>query len=59
VDFTLTCPYCGEPGELDIDAADEPGEQVFVEDCWVCCRPWSVRVRTDADGEVSVSVDRS
>lgn len=39
----LTCPYCWEP--LAIILADE-GEQDFVIDCEVCCRPILVRVRT-------------
>lgn len=55
----MECPYCGEPAELEVEATDEPGEQTFVEDCGVCCRPWAVRVFVGADGEVSVSVDRS
>ena len=46
-DTTMDCPYCGEPGSLEIEPEEEPGEQVYVEDCGVCCRPWSVRVRTD------------
>jgi hypothetical protein len=40
----VLCPYCGEPSELLLD----PGggaDQSYVEDCEVCCRPWSVRVR--------------
>jgi hypothetical protein len=58
MDFSLTCPYCGEPGELEIDATDEPSEQEFVQDCEVCCRPWSVTIRTAADGSVDVQVER-
>jgi hypothetical protein len=37
----------------------EPGEQVFVQDCAVCCRPWTVTVRVGHDGDVTYSVDRS
>jgi len=56
----VECPFCGEPGAVDVEPADaEPGEQEFVQDCEVCCRPWSVRVRVDHDGEIAVSVDRS
>ena len=58
MDFSLTCPYCGEPGEIDVDPTDEPSAQQFVEDCSVCCRPWSVRATTDADGNLQVEVDR-
>jgi len=55
------CPYCGEPGEIDLDSdvdRDSPGEQVFVQDCAVCCRPWTVTVRVSADGTASVTVDQ-
>lgn len=49
------CPYCGEPGEIFVD----PGggsRQDYVEDCSVCCRPWSVTVRIGAGGAVSVEL---
>ena len=39
-----SCPYCGEEVEILLD----PGggtEQRYVEDCEVCCRPWTVTVR--------------
>lgn len=48
----ISCPYCGEGVELLVD----PGggfDQEYVEDCEVCCRPWSVRVRFARDGTVS------
>jgi len=53
------CPYCGEPGEIDLDSDvdfDSPGNQVFVQDCAVCCRPWTVTVRVEADGTTNVTV---
>jgi hypothetical protein len=60
MEFSVECPFCGEPGEVDVDPGDaEPGEQVFVQDCEVCCRPWAVRVHVDHEGEIAVSVDRS
>ena len=37
------CPYCGEPIELLVDRAS--GEQRYIEDCAVCCRPIEVSVR--------------
>jgi hypothetical protein len=55
----LSCPWCGEPGEVDADVdPSEPGEHVFVQDCDVCCRPWTVRVTVGHDGEVAVALDR-
>lgn len=47
--FPLTCPYCGEEAELDIDQ-DGGSRQVFVQDCPVCCQPWQVEVVCDREG---------
>lgn len=55
----VICPYCGEPGEVDVDVdAGEPGEHVFVQDCAVCCHPWTVVVHVGPDGDLNVHVDR-
>jgi Cysteine-rich CPXCG len=55
----VQCPYCGEPGEVAADYDPEsPGDQVFVQDCEVCCNPWTVTVHVAPDGEVSVDVAR-
>lgn len=48
------CPYCGEPIELFVD--DSVGDQSYVEDCPVCCRPIQVTVTLDVDGAPSVAV---
>lgn len=45
------CPYCGESIELVIDPS-EP-EQVYIEDCSVCCRPIFMTVMVDED-EITV-----
>lgn len=44
----ISCPYCGESIDLIID--DSAGEQAYIEDCHVCCRPIEVAVSIDADG---------
>ncbi|HCH77677.1 MAG TPA: CPXCG motif-containing cysteine-rich protein, partial [Pseudomonas sp.] len=31
------CPYCGEPVEAVLDLS--AGDQQYIEDCAVCCRP--------------------
>ncbi len=49
-DFRVTCPFCGEPGEIYVEA-DVKGS--FVQDCEVCCNPWRVHVSRD-DEELSV-----
>jgi len=48
------CPYCGEPIELLID--ESAGEQRYIEDCQVCCRPIVVAVGVGEDGEPEVAV---
>jgi len=49
---TITCPYCGEAIELLVD--DSAGDQRYIEDCQVCCRPITVVVAIDGDGEPHV-----
>lgn len=52
----VECPYCGESVEIGLD----PGSgthQAYVEDCWVCCRPWVVHVDYDTDGAAAVWVE--
>ncbi|MBW8810733.1 MAG: CPXCG motif-containing cysteine-rich protein [Lysobacter sp.] len=50
----VDCPYCGEPIELIVD--DSAGDQRYIEDCQVCCRPIVVAVGVDEDGEPRVDV---
>jgi hypothetical protein len=53
----VECPFCGEPGEIAADYdPSQPGDQVFVQDCAVCCRPWTVTVHVGYDGEVTFDV---
>jgi len=49
-DHTLDCPYCGETLAVLIDASVP--QQIYVEDCHVCCQPMVVRVRVE-DGIVT------
>jgi hypothetical protein len=59
-DNEVECPFCGEPGEIEGDYdPDVVGEQVFVQDCAVCCRPWNVSVRIGADGTTTFDVEQS
>ena len=46
------CPYCGEAIELLVDSS--LGQQDYIEDCQVCCRPMEVSVVVNAEGEASV-----
>jgi hypothetical protein len=54
----LSCPYCGEAVELDID--DSGGSrQAFVQDCPVCCQPWQVEVARDPEGGWNAVLQRA
>jgi len=53
--FPVTCPYCGEPADLYLES-DVSG--TFVQDCEVCCNPWTVHVEADGDDR-HVSVERA
>lgn len=50
----VECPACGELIELLIDCS--VGEQEYIEDCEVCCRPMRVVAKVDARGQADVSV---
>lgn len=52
--FDTTCPYCGEAITLFVDAS--AGDQTYIEDCTVCCRPITVIVGIDDEGEADVRV---
>jgi cysteine-rich CPXCG protein len=52
----VTCPYCGESNEIALDPGGG-GEQEYVEDCQVCCRPWRVLVSYDGDGAAHVTTE--
>ena len=49
------CPYCGENITLFVDEGGGP-EQQYIEDCQVCCRPITVRVAFDDEGDPLVNV---
>ena len=54
VETRVQCPYCWERFTLLIDAT--VASQEYVEDCEVCCRPWSVRVTIDSHGVPNVDL---
>ena len=45
----IQCPYCGETITVFVD--DSAGEQHYIEDCQVCCRPIVIDVAFDRDGD--------
>jgi len=50
------CPYCGEEVEVDVDPIGASVEH-YIEDCPVCCHPWTVHVARDEEA-FSVSLGR-
>ncbi|AGC42482.1 hypothetical protein MYSTI_01133 [Myxococcus stipitatus DSM 14675] len=52
----LQCPYCGEQVEVDVDPIGATDEH-YIEDCPVCCRPWTVHVAR-AEEAVGVTLGR-
>ena len=51
----VICPYCGEQSEVALDPGSG-AHQAYVEDCPVCCQPWSVRVEYTGDGSARVEI---
>lgn len=49
---TIDCPYCGESIGILVDGSIP--SQHYIEDCQVCCRPISLSVEIDTDGEPRV-----
>jgi hypothetical protein len=52
---TVYCPYCNETVEIAIDPGGGSAQQ-YVEDCEVCCQPWTVSVLYRGDGTAEVSI---
>jgi transcription elongation factor Elf1 len=50
----ISCPYCGEPTLVMIEAIGEAQE--YTEDCQVCCRPMVFHVNEDHQGNIHVNV---
>ncbi len=51
-EFLVTCPYCGEELEIQIE---EDVRGTLVQDCEVCCNPWRIRVSgSGADRDVEI-----
>jgi len=49
-ELMIDCPYCGESYTTLVDAS--AGDQDYIEDCEVCCRPIEIHVEITADGPV-------
>jgi hypothetical protein len=51
----ISCPHCGEMNEIALDPGSG-GDQEYIEDCHVCCRPILMYVRYRPDGSAEVDV---
>lgn len=52
----VMCPCCGEAASIALDPGSG-SRQKYVEDCPVCCQPWTVRVRYASDGTARITVE--
>lgn len=50
----IQCPYCGEMMTVLLDCS--VSHQVYIEDCQICCKPMTLDVVVDLDGDVIVQV---
>ncbi len=48
----IECPYCAEPIDIVVDTS--MGQQQYIEDCSVCCRPIHLAVSISDMGGVQV-----
>lgn len=53
-DLMVTCPYCGQAMEIDIDCTG--GDQSYYEDCQICCVPVRLFITVDDLGNLSSAI---
>ena len=53
---SVQCPWCWEYITVLVDPS--AGDQAYVEDCSVCCRPIELSVAVATDGTVTVGAGR-
>ncbi len=46
IEAAVGCPYCGESIDVLVDLS--AGDQAYIEDCSVCCRPIEMRMSVSA-----------
>lgn len=50
----ISCPYCGESLEILIDISVR--RQEYIEDCQVCCKPISLSICVNDEGQPNIEV---
>lgn len=48
--LSIECPHCGETFSIAFDVSE--GSAEFTIDCEVCCRPMTVAIRVNEEGEL-------
>ncbi len=47
----ISCPYCGARFDTAVDGS--AGDQEYIEDCFVCCRPIVFQVHIGYEGRLN------
>jgi len=55
IERTVSCPFCGESISVLLDLS--AGDQSYIEDCQVCCRPMSISFVVGESDVYEVQVD--
>ncbi|MFQ5659645.1 MAG: CPXCG motif-containing cysteine-rich protein [Gammaproteobacteria bacterium] len=54
--YFISCPYCLEQIEVIVDHS--AGTQEYVEDCEVCCKPITMKIRIDGEKVLDIEAHR-
>ncbi len=52
-ELEITCPYCGESFTTLVDCS--AGDQRYIEDCTVCCRPIELELTLTTTGPLLIT----
>ena len=55
IEHSISCPFCAETISVLLDPSS--GDQSYIEDCQVCCRPIEISFELSGDDAVNVSAD--
>lgn len=54
VERRVSCPFCGESSGILLDLSG--GDQSYIEDCQVCCRPMQISFDVNKDEFTNLQV---
>ncbi|WP_126452365.1 CPXCG motif-containing cysteine-rich protein [Sulfuriflexus mobilis] len=54
--INISCPYCGEVFETTADCS--AGDQEYIEDCQICCRPILIALQVSDTTLINVEARR-